>query len=113
MSQRVGIAEATVNPWNPPDRLCAQPGAPYYSAEWLAICVCFLNGNAVRTGFLYEYCISERWVTLLKREGDRREGGILRDPNHPWHAAVPWLVKKSGKIEVFNVHVLNRAEGNA
>lgn len=70
-----------------PDRLCTNPGSPYYDEELLARGIGILFDGKEKTN-VDEYCVSEGWIKVA--------AGKARD-----RAGNPMTIKLKGAVEPF------------
>ena len=70
-----------------PDRLCTNPGSPYYDEELLARGIGILFDGKEKTN-VDEYCVSEGWIKVA--------AGKARD-----RAGNPMTIKLKGVVEPF------------
>ena len=59
-----------------PDRLCVDPGSPYYNAEILARDIGIRFKGVEKTN-VEEYCVSEGWVRVTAGNARDRHGNPL------------------------------------
>ena len=72
---------------NPPDRLAATPGSPYYNEELLQRGVGIRFNGTEKTN-VEEYCVSEGWVRLAAGNARDRKGN-------------PMTIKLKGVVEPY------------